>query len=178
MLVMIGASASGKTEAAKQIINKYGFEKMITYTTRSMRPGEVNGVDYHFISKEEFLNRDAKNEFLETTVYRDNYYGTAFKDADYKKVLIVDPSGANKIYEKLKERVTIFYLDAPKEVRRLRMLNRQDNPEEIQKRLDCDDAYFSPENIIHVDYVINSSDCTISELADRIYQLYEMKHSK
>ena len=57
MIILVGASASGKTEIAKLIIKKYGFKKMVTTTTRPMRAGEVADIDYHFISKEEFTFR-------------------------------------------------------------------------------------------------------------------------
>jgi uncharacterized membrane protein len=52
-----------------------------------MRPGEVDGVDYHFISEEEFLKRKNQNFFIETTLYNHHYYGTAFRDASFDKVL-------------------------------------------------------------------------------------------
>ncbi len=172
MLVMVGASASGKTEIAKIIIRKYGFEKMITYTTRPKRVGEVEGIDYHFLNKEEFIQKMVNNEFLETTTYNNNYYGTAFKDASFKKVLIVDTNGANILYSSLKNNVKLFFLEAPKDVRTQRMINRGDNPEEIKKRLNGDDTFFDLKNLDHIDYVINTNNCGLEELADKIYQLY------
>ena len=54
MLVIVGPSASGKTQMVQELIKKYKMEKLVTYTTRAMRVGEVNGKDYHFISVEEF----------------------------------------------------------------------------------------------------------------------------
>ena len=76
MIVLIGASASGKTEVAKTLIAKKGFSKIVTYTTREIRPSEVNGVDYHFVTKEKFLELKNDNFFLETTTYNNNFYGT------------------------------------------------------------------------------------------------------
>jgi guanylate kinase len=175
MLVMAGASASGKTEIAKIIIKKYGFKKMVTYTTRPMRDGEVNGVDYHFITQVDFLEKLKNNEFLETTFYNHNYYGTAFKDADFKKVLIVDTNGANILYKKMPQAVTIFFLQAPKEVRTKRMVLRGDKQIDIDKRLSGDDIYFDQKNMNHIDFVINSHNCGLEELADKIYQLYISK---
>ena len=55
MIVLIGASASGKTEVAKTLIYKNGFSKIVTYTTRKIRPTEKDGIDYHFVSKQQFL---------------------------------------------------------------------------------------------------------------------------
>ena len=80
MIVLIGASASGKTEIAKTLIAKKGFSKIVTYTTREIRPSEVNGVDYHFVTKEKFLELKNDNFFLETTTYNNNFYGTPKND--------------------------------------------------------------------------------------------------
>ena len=54
MLVIVGPSACGKTQIVNHLIANYGYEKLVTYTTRPMRVNEVNHIDYHFISKEEF----------------------------------------------------------------------------------------------------------------------------
>ena len=54
MIVLSGPSASGKTEVAKRLMNQYGVKRVITTTTRPMRTGEVDGVDYLFVSKEKF----------------------------------------------------------------------------------------------------------------------------
>ncbi|MFA5543869.1 MAG: AAA family ATPase [Bacilli bacterium] len=175
MLLMAGASASGKTEIAKIIIKKYGFKKMVTYTTRPMRDGEVDGVDYNFISFEDFREQECNNEFLETTTYNGNCYGTKFKDASFDKVLIVDTFGANSIYEKMPDDVTIFFLESPKEIRAKRMKERGDSECDIAKRLNGDDLYFNINNLVHVDYVIDSSEKKLEDLADEIFKLYNKK---
>ena len=72
MLILIGPSASGKTEVAKILISKYGMQRLVTYTTRKMRTGEIGGRDYHFVTVEEFLNL-SEGEFVETTFYNGNY---------------------------------------------------------------------------------------------------------
>lgn len=175
MLVMLGASASGKTEIAKVIIKRYGLEKMITYTTRLPRKGEVEGKDYYFLSKKEFLERVENNFFIETTLYNDNYYGTAFKDAGDNKVLIVDMNGANVFYECLRSKVTIFFLAASTEIRQKRMILRGDHEEDIKKRLAEDANVFVPEKLFHIDYIIDTKDKNLEELAQEIYTLYISK---
>ena len=57
MLILVGPSASGKTEAVRLLISDYGMKKLVTYTTREMRSGEINHVDYHFLSREDFENK-------------------------------------------------------------------------------------------------------------------------
>ncbi len=175
MLVMVGASASGKTEIAKILIAHYNFKKMITYTTRDLRDKEVNGVDYHFISLDDFLDKQANHYFLETSLYNGKYYGTAFKDAEIDKVLIVDPNGANSIHQKQMEQIVIFYLKTKKPVREDRMILRGDGLEDIRKRLNMDDKLFQTENLIHVDFEIDTSTLSQSELAGLINNMYKIR---
>ena len=68
MIVLSGASASGKTEAAKMLMVKYGIQKAITTTTRSMRVHEVNGKDYFFVSVEKFQQLIKEDKFVEHKV--------------------------------------------------------------------------------------------------------------
>ena len=63
MLILIGPSASGKTEVAKLLAKKYNITKIVTYTTRKPRINERNGIDYNFISLEEFANLSSENFF-------------------------------------------------------------------------------------------------------------------
>ena len=74
MLVLVGPSASGKSAIVKCLTKKYGLEKFITCTTRSMRVGEVDNVDYHFLTQDEFSKLYENNEFIETVYYNGNYY--------------------------------------------------------------------------------------------------------
>lgn len=173
MIVLVGASASGKTEAAKIIINKYGFKKMITTTTRAMRVGETQDVDYHFISKNEFLKRKDNNEFLETTEYNNNYYGTNRKDVSDDKVLIVEPEGANNIYKQVGSIIKIFYLEASEAERIRHMRERGDKEEDIKKRIASDRERFGTDKLDHIDHIVLSDGKTVSELAEAIYELYK-----
>ena len=172
MLVMIGASASGKTEIAKILINKYGFSKLVTYTTREMREGEVNGVDYHFISVEEFEKKKKKREFLETAQYHNTYYGSPKKGADEMKVIIVEPKGANSIFRKNIPKTIFIYLETDQLIRRVRMLNRGDKLEDVETRFKEDKKHFRKSRFKHLDHIVNTSSHTLEELADNIYNLY------
>ena len=94
MIVITGASATGKTETARVLSTLFNIKKVVTHTTRPMRKGETDGVDYHFVSKEEFLKLKDEDYFVETTTYNNNYYGTSKKEISDDKVLIVETSGA------------------------------------------------------------------------------------
>ena len=172
MLVLVGASASGKTDIAKILIEQYGFKKMVTTTSRKPRKGEVNGVDYHFISKKVFENRIEKNRFLESVSYNENYYGTPKKGATKEKVLIVEPVGANSIYEHEIKDTVIILLETEEEIRKERMLERGDNLIEVIDRLEKDTEHFKKENLRHIDFIVNTTEGTQEELALKIYDLY------
>jgi guanylate kinase len=175
MLILIGASASGKTEIAKILIKKHGFFKMVTTTTRKKRKGEINHVDYNFISLKKFEKMKQENKFLETVKYNNNYYGTPTKGADINKVLIVEPEGANSIYEKGLENIVFFLLETDEETRKNRMLQRGDNLIEVLDRLSKDDQIFAANKLKHIDYKMNTSTLNQDDLADVIKDLY-FKH--
>ncbi len=172
MLVMVGASASGKTEIAKLIIRHAGFKKMVTYTTRPMRKGEKDGVDYHFLSVKEFLKRRAEGFFVETSEYNGHYYGTSFDSVAHDRVLIVDPSGANTLYARLGGKAVFFLLETPKSIRAERMFARGDTLEDIEKRLERDDLYFDRHNLTHIDFIIDTSKKSLDELCEDILARY------
>lgn len=173
MLVLIGPSASGKTEIARLLIERHGFKKMVTYTTRPPRAHEVNGRDYHFLSKADFLVKEKLNFFLETSFYSGHYYGTAFKDAAHDKVLIVDVRGARALYETLKDTIMIFFIQTPEPIRRCRMIERGDAETDIATRLAFDRDYFNIEALPHVDRIIDNSTADLGELTKHIYQEYQ-----
>jgi len=172
MLVMIGASASGKTEIAKILIIKYGFSKLVTYTTREMREGEVNGIDYHFISIKEFERKKSKKEFLETAKYHNTFYGSPRKGANEKKVIIVDPKGANSIFIKNIPKTIFIYLETDQLIRRVRMLNRGDKLEDVETRFKEDKVHFRKSRFKHLDHIVNTSSHSLEDLAETIYNLY------
>ena len=93
MIILIGASATGKTEVGKLLNSKYNLKKVVTYTTREKRNGEIDGVDYHFISKEDFISLKEKGFFFEWTKYSDNYYGTSKESLKDDTYIILEFNG-------------------------------------------------------------------------------------
>ncbi len=158
MIVIIGASASGKTEIAKLLQNNYKYQKCITTTTRDKRHNEVDNIDYHFISKEEFKNKLENNEFVEHTLYNDNYYGINKKDVNENSLVIVDPNGANELIKQLGDDVFVVYVETKKTLRKTRMINRGDDLELIEKRLNNDTNIFKKKNILRLFFCIVSID--------------------
>lgn len=175
MIILVGASASGKSVVAKKMYEKYNITKVITYTTRPIRVGEVNGVDYHFVSKEDFETKMKENFFVETANYNNNYYGTAYEDISKNKVLIVEPNGANVYYDKISDKVIIVYLNASEQERKKRMAIRGDSPENIEKRLVGDVEYFDFKNFKHIDLIIETENKTVEKISDEIIDYYRKK---
>ena len=172
MLVLIGASASGKTEIAKLLVKNHGMHKITTYTTRPMRKGEINHKDYHFIEVSTFQNRNQEKFFLETTAYQGHYYGTAFEDAKPGAVVIVDPRGANAIQAILKKRIVVVLITSDSSLREQRMINRGDAKETIEMRLNSDDKTFHPSQLNHLDAIFANENQHLENLAEEIYQFY------
>lgn len=172
MLVLTGPSASGKTEIAKILINKYNLKKLVTYTTRPLRLGEVDGVDYNFISVEEFLKLKDADEFIETTYYNNNYYGSRKSDIGFEKVVILDPSGVNAFKNYLKEKIVIMFLNTPEKLRIERMKLRGDANHLIEKRIINDRNTFTKQAYEYVDYTYKNEIIDLEVLTKQIYNEY------
>lgn len=176
MLILLGKSASGKSEISSILVNKYNMKKVVTYTTRQKRTGEIDGISYNFVSKEKFLEMKKNDEFVETVCYNDNYYGTNKKDITNDKILIVEPNGFKEFINKMKNEIVSFYLKSSKETRKQRMITRGDKEVDINKRLINDDITFK--DVLGVDYIITNENVTLEKLADKIYKLYKEKKMK
>lgn len=177
MIILVGASASGKTEVAKMLGKLFQMRKVITHTTRPMRENEKDGVDYYFVTREEFLNLKKMNFFVETTEYNDNFYGTSRKELEDNKVLIVDPNGLQSFLKLKDERVISFFMNATKETRRLRMIKRGDKIEDAIKRIATDDQKFNDSAMNTCDYVIDSEKQSVKSCALEVYEKYALRLS-
>lgn len=173
MLILIGPSASGKTEAVKILIKNYSMNKLVTYTSRKPRIHEIDGVDYHFLSKEEFLKRIEDGFFIEYVEYNGNFYGTSFQDLSSDKVVILEPSGVLTYLKKAKDLVKVCYLRTPISTRLERMKMRGDEEEAITQRIANDDLIFNEEIEKHADWIVDSVGISIEDMSEKIYRLYE-----
>lgn len=116
LIVLSGPSGVGKGTVRKAIFDQKGndFQYSISMTTRKPRPGEKNGVDYFFVSKEEFEEHIRKGEMLEYAKYVDNYYGTPLKyvndtlDSGKDVFLEIEVNGAMQVRSKVPDGVFIF----------------------------------------------------------------------
>lgn len=165
MIVLVGASASGKSSIEKRLV-KRGVPKITSYTTRPLRDGEMNGVDYHFISEREFSEKIADGFFAENTIYRGWYYGTAKEDCTDDKILIVDPHGLRQLRKSPDIDITAFYIKASDRTRLIRMLKRGDEIMECIRRYFSDMGTF--QNIEEDVDVILDGEKSLNYLTDSI----------
>lgn len=173
MLVLIGASASGKTDTAKYMMAHHGIKKIITCTTRIPRAGETDGVDYHFFSIEEFEKKKAQGLFLETAFYAGNWYGTLKADVGDNKVACVDPIGCKSYRECLKDDMFCVYLDATEETRIKRMKDKRNDPiESVRNRIEKDRVIFTDEVKALADVIIDTNDMEVKDSAEAVFKAY------
>lgn len=172
MILLSGASASGKTVTALKMCEKYGFKKAITTTTREPRVGEKDGVDYFFISQKEFENRLNKDFFVESVSYNQNYYGSGKDQIGEDKIIVLELNGVDAYKALGDKNIIFFYLYAPEDVRYNRMISRGDALEKAKMRILNDRESFKEENVKNVDFRIDTSKHGIEEVADIIYKEY------
>ena len=140
ILVITGPSGVGKGTLIKGLLELMpGLELAVSATTRKPREGEVNGVDYHFLSEEDFDRRVAAGEFVEHAEYAGNRYGTLKSELSRPArgiVLEIDVQGARQVREALPEAILIFIEPPSFEDLERRLAGRaSDQPEKIQRRL-------------------------------------------
>ena len=151
LLILTGPTCSGKTTVAKILEQKYDFSRLVTYTTRPKREGESEGIDYYFVSEEEFKRGIENNEFVEYREYNalfgHVYYGSKIDRyclEEGKYVIVLDPSGARKVKERYSgtdAQFYIIYLDVPEYTCYQRSLERGDDTKETLRRLKDDEIH-------------------------------------
>ncbi len=141
--MVVGPSGTGKDTLMNGLVRELGdIHVAISHTTRPMRPGEIDGKNYHYVTREDFLEMMNRGEFLEYVEYAGNYYGVARKEIDealetQDVMIIVEGHGARQLlgYYPNNSKV-IFLTPPPVQELRARMEARGDKPEAIEARLD------------------------------------------
>ncbi len=162
--IISGPSGSGKDTLMKKVFEKNpDLAFSISSITRDMRPGEVEGEKYNFVSRERFEQMIANDELLEHNVFVGNYYGTPKAPVincieNGKDMLIeVDVNGAVQIRNKLQDVISIFIMPPSLEVLTNRLTGRgTDSKEVIQKRLG--EALREISSAVDYDYIVVNDD--------------------
>lgn len=167
LVILSGVSGAGKDTIKKELIKR--MENVISlpsFTSREPRIGEEEGVQYHFITKEEFKEKIKNGEFYEYDIHHENYYGTSIKLMNEKiqsgKIIVkdIEVNGTENLIKTLKNEtklVTIF-LKVDKEELKHRLLNRGDNLSEAEMELRLSRLEYEESKINLYDYVIKNDD--------------------
>ena len=152
VIVVLGGTCSGKTEFALAC-EKFGFPKVITNTTRARRVDD-NENSYHFLTKEEFMQKIDNGEMLEYAEYNGNYYGTSIDSILDNCVIVLEPNGLKAFEEKIGDKIYSIFLDVSDEERLRRGIARGDDPEVIKSRIEEEKELFTDNVKLSVDFLI------------------------
>ena len=167
LVILSGVSGAGKDTIKKELIKRMNnVISLPSFTSRKPRVGEEEGVQYHFITKQEFEERIKNNEFYEYDLHHENYYGTSRKLLNEKiasgKIIVkdIEVNGTENLIKLLKDEtklVTIF-LRVEKEELRRRLIARGDNLSEDEIELRLGRLDYEEDKIRLYDYMIKNDD--------------------
>jgi len=172
LYIISAPSGAGKTSLVSKLIEMDSSIKVsVSSTTRAMRPGEEDGVNYHFLSVEQFQNKINQNDFLEHAQVFDNFYGTsksAVEDqlkAGKDVILEIDWQGAQQVRKLIPDAISIFILPPSQEELHRRLTGRGTDSEEIINRR-MQDAVSEMSHYDEFDYIVinNNFDLALKQL--------------
>lgn len=160
VIIVSAPSGAGKTSLVRELIERDpATRKSVSYTTRARRPGEQDGIDYHFVSAGTFQDMLEAGEFLESAEVHGNMYGTGQKWLEEQRregndiVLEIDWQGAKQVRGLMPEAIGVFVLPPSVDTLRRRLTKRaQDSDEVIARRLAA--ARNEVSHVHEFDYVI------------------------
>lgn len=189
LITIIGESGCGKNYITNKLMREVGMKMLVSCTTRLIRDGEEDGVDYHFMSREEFDRLEKENKFIEVVEYNGNKYGFTKDEIEKLKdshcVAIVTPSGYHQLSSLLKDVLVIpVYLNTDPSQRKEKLLSRHRNEEnfdfyinQIEERMEQDKVTFKDVrnlpnvlvfNVDYTDEVAEGIVCIISQTITHI----------
>jgi guanylate kinase len=183
ILAIMGKSGAGKDTLLKALLQTPKFQNIavpiISCTTRPIRENEQNGVDYHFISVEEFTDLILNGQMLEATEFNNWHYGTALSNLSQEKLNIgvFNPEGVGLLRDNPEVNLSLIYIEANDKDRLLRQLNREKHPDvhEIIRRYSTDEFDFREEEIDFLEpdcFITNNDGANITHLATVIATAY------
>ena len=183
LILFSGPSGVGKGTVRKALFNmpKHNLVYSVSMTTREKREGEVDGVDYYFVSKEEFAKRRKEGKFLETAEFVGNYYGTPMEqvqqmiDQGDEVVLEIEVEGAMQVKAKMPDAVLVFIAPPTYGALKTRLLGRGTETEDIiMERVSK--AHRELTLAAGYDYIVINDD--VDNAADRIKAIIRAEHAK
>ena len=140
-LILVGKAAAGKDFLKNRLVAK-NFKPGISCTTRLTRHNEKDGVDYHFMTEEQFKDTIDSGEMLEHMVFNNWYYGLTKSEFEQADVMIMSKDGLDVLPKDYRDRCMVIYLDPPRITRIERLEYRNDPNDSIVRRMNTDDNQF------------------------------------
>ena len=177
LFVISAPSGAGKTSLVKALVERSNnLTVSVSHTTRSIRPGEVDGVNYHFVSESAFNQLRDSEGFFEWAQVFDNYYGTSKEGVEHQLakgldvILEIDWQGARQVKALVESAVSIFVLPPSTEALRERLTGRgQDDASVIERRMQSardEIIHYSEADFVVLNDVFNEA---LSDLESIIY---------
>ena len=167
LVILSGVSGAGKDTIKKELLKRIpNAVTLPSFTSRDMRPGEVEGDHYHFISKEEFEEKIRKGDFYEYDLHHGNYYGTSRELMNNKikegKIIVkdIEVNGTENLLKILGNdtRIVTIFLKVDKDELRRRLENRGDNLSEEEMQIRLGRLEYEESKIKLYDYIIKNDD--------------------
>jgi guanylate kinase len=165
VFVITGPSGVGKGTLIRTLLERVPqLQLAVSATTRSPRPGEEDGVHYHFLTDAEFDKRVIAGEFLEHADYSGRRYGTLTSElSKHDVVLEIEVQGARQVARVMPEAVRIFIAPPTEEALRTRLVGRgHDDPEQVEQRLEVAKAELAAQDefahVVHNDRLDDAAD--------------------
>lgn len=148
IIALIGKAGSGKDTMMHRVLERNpNLHEIVSCTTRPRREGEVEGVNYFYLTPEQFGDKVLHDEMLEATCFNDWFYGTSYESlrSDVTNIGVFNPAGIESLLERRDVIVHVFYVAASPKNRLLRQLNREKDPDvdEIIRRYKADEIDFA-----------------------------------
>jgi guanylate kinase len=183
LVVVSGPSGVGKDATLKRMQARGApFHFLVTTTTRPRRPNEVEGVDYHFVSEEEFRSRLGRGEFLEHANVYGNWYGNARTDIEVglasgtDVIMRIDVQGAATIRQRVKGAVSIFLISTLDELETRLRTRRTEGEAALRIRLET--AANEMRERVHFDYCLRNHNSHLDETVDSILAIIRAEKLK
>ena len=171
-IILVGKGAAGK-DHAREILTGMGLTYDPSYTTRPPRENEKDGLDYNFITEEDFKGMDLLNEWYETVRFNNWLYGTTnvqfYAGSD---IFIMTPHGVSLIKPEDRVKSLVVYFDIDATIRGARMLERKGNADSIHRRLSADEKDFK--DFTDFDIKVTNPSYTSSDIYDLIPEEWEV----